>query len=62
VAIQNFFTDDLVRFFESNPYYHIESDGKSLLVFRPNRTAGIKEVKNLIDFGKRLFEVVEKTI
>lgn len=62
VAIQDFFTDDLVRFFESNPYYHIESDGKSLLMFRPNRTAGIKEVKNLIDFGKRLFEVVEKTI
>lgn len=61
-AIQKLFNDHLVQFFESNPYYHIESDGKSLLVFRPNRTAGIKEIKKLIDFGKRLQQVVEQTI
>ncbi len=60
--IQDFFTDDLVIFFESNPYYHVESDGNSLLVFRPDRIAGIKEVKALIDFGKRLHQILQKTL
>lgn len=60
--IQAFFNDDLVRFFESNPYYHVESDGKSLLVFRPDRIAGIKEIKVLIDFGKRLHDVLQKAV
>ena len=53
-AIQNFFTDDLVHFFESNSYYHVESNGHSLLVFGKERLAGVKEIKNLFDFGKRL--------
>lgn len=60
--IQAFFNDDLVRFFESNPYYHVESDGRSLLVFRSGRTAGIKEIKGLIDFGKRLHDVLQKAV
>jgi carbonic anhydrase len=54
VAIQNFFTDNLVLFFESNPYYHVESNGASVLVYSKERVAGIKEIKNLHDFGKRL--------
>jgi hypothetical protein len=54
VAIQNFFTDNLVLFFESNPYYHVESNGTSVLVYSKERVAGIKEIKNLHDFGKRL--------
>jgi carbonic anhydrase len=54
VAIQRFFTDNLVLFFESNPYYHVESNGASVLVYSKERVAGIKEIKNLHDFGKRL--------
>ncbi len=57
-AIKNFFTDDLVHFFESNPYYHVESNGCSLLVFGKERLASVKEIKALYDFGKRLKEVV----
>lgn len=56
--IKAFFTDDLVQFFESNPYYHVESNGASLLVFSKERLAGIKEIKALYDFGKRLREIV----
>ncbi|AUP79491.1 SulP family inorganic anion transporter [Flavivirga eckloniae] len=58
-AITAFFDDDLVHFFESNPYYHIESNGESLLIFGKERLASIKEIKALFDFGKRLKEVVE---
>ncbi|WP_397364125.1 SulP family inorganic anion transporter [Olleya sp. R77988] len=57
-AIQQFFSDDITHFFESNPYYHIESNGKDLLVFGRERLASIKEIKALYDFGKRLKEVV----
>ena len=54
LAIQNFFTDNLVLFFESNPYYHVESNGASVLVYSKERVAGVKEIKSLHDFGKRL--------
>jgi carbonic anhydrase len=58
--VQDYFTDDLVRFFESNSYYHVESDGISLLVFKSQRTAGVKEIKQLLDFGERLSKSVVK--
>lgn len=58
--VQDYFTDDLVRFFESNSYYHVESDGISLLVFKSQRTAGVKEIKQLLDFGTRLSKIVVK--
>ena len=57
-AVKKFFTDELVHFFESNPYYHVESNGCSLLVFGKERLASVKEIKGLLDFGKRLKNVV----
>ncbi len=60
-AIKNFFVNDLVQFFECNPYYHVESNGNSLLVFSKERLASNKEVKTLLNFGKRLREVIYKT-
>ena len=58
--IQNFFTDSITRFFESNDYYHIESNGENLLVFSKERLASIKEIKTLFDFGKRLNNVISQ--
>lgn len=57
-AIKAFFDDELVRFFESNPYYHIESNGKGLLIFSKERLASVKEIKALIDFSKRLNQLI----
>ena len=53
-GIKRFFNDDLVQFFESNPYYHIESNGSSLLIFDKERLASVREIKALLDFGNRL--------
>ena len=53
-AIKNFFDKDLVRFFESDPYYHVQSTYDSLLVFKRERLASISEAKALLDHGKRL--------
>ena len=57
-SVKQFFTDELVHFFESNPYFHVESNGSSLLVFGKERLASVKEIKALLDFGKRLKKVV----
>ena len=57
-GIAKFFNDDVTRFFESNPYYHVESNGNALLVFGKERLASIKEIKTLFDFGKRLKQVI----
>lgn len=52
--IKNFFSDDLVLFFESNKYYHIEGSRNGLLIMGRERLAGIKEIKALADYGIRL--------
>ncbi|WP_242130965.1 SulP family inorganic anion transporter [Aestuariivivens marinum] len=57
-AIRDFFSNDLIHFFESNPYYHVESNGKAILIFAKERLASIKEIKALLDFGKRLKDVI----
>ena len=59
--IQSFFNDNIIHFFESNPYFHVESNGTCLLIFSKERVAGIKEIKALFDFGKRLKQVVDKS-
>ncbi|MCF1420858.1 SulP family inorganic anion transporter [Mangrovimonas futianensis] len=58
-GITNFFGKDLIQFFESNNYYHVQADGAHLLIFNKERLATIKEMKILLDFGKRLKEVIE---
>ncbi|AOW19612.1 SulP family inorganic anion transporter [Urechidicola croceus] len=59
-AIKDFFNDELVLFFESNPYYHIESNEKGLLIVDKERLASVKEIKALTDFGIRLQKVISK--
>ena len=56
--ITKLFDDDVTHFFESNPYYHVESNGNGLLIFGKERHAGLKELKALLDFGKRLKKVM----
>jgi len=57
--IKDLFTDELVLFFESNPYYHIESNGESLIIKDKDRLATVKEIKGMIDFGLRLKNIIE---
>lgn len=58
--IQSFFNADIVRFFESNAYYHVESNKEALIVFNKERIASVKEIKLLLDFGNRLKAKIEK--
>ena len=56
--ILDLFTDELILFFESNPYYHIESSEHGLLILGKERLAGVKEIKALADFGIRLQKII----
>ncbi|CAM1345046.1 SulP family inorganic anion transporter [Tenacibaculum amylolyticum] len=53
-AIKNLFSNELILFFESNQYYHIEANNHGLLIIGRERLAGIKEIKALVDYGTRL--------
>ena len=59
--IRAFFTNELIRFFESNPYYHVESNKEGVLICNKERIASIKEIKGLLDFGIRLSKVINNT-
>jgi len=59
VEIKSLFTDELILFLESHPYYHIESNGSSLLILKKERLLSVKEIKAMIYFGKQLCELVQ---
>ncbi|MBT8179456.1 MAG: SulP family inorganic anion transporter [Eudoraea sp.] len=62
-AIREVFTDELVLFLESHPYYHIESNGKAILVLKKERLLGVQEIKSMIYFGLQLKRILHpKTV
>ncbi len=57
--IQQLFTNELILFLESNPYYHIECNGSSLLIIKKERLLSVQEVKALLYFGKQLHKILQ---
>ena len=57
--IQSLFNDELILFLESNPYYHVESNGESLLILKKERLLSVKEIKAMIYFGKQFCKLVQ---
>lgn len=51
IKIKEFFTDELILFFESNKQYHISANKNGLLIFGNERLASVKEIKALAYFG-----------
>ena len=56
--IRNFFTDDLIRFFENRQIYHIESNGEALVIFDKVKLARTDETIDLIDYTKALAKLL----
>ena len=54
--IRRFFTPELIRFFESEQVYHIESNGEALLLFNRLKLARTDETLSLIAFAQKLTE------
>jgi len=53
-AIQQLITPKLAEFLLDNPTFHIESNGKALLIFTKERLAGVNEIKKMKIFTNEL--------
>jgi carbonic anhydrase len=62
IEIQLLFTDELILFLESNPYYHIESNGSSLIILKKERLLSVQEIKAMLYFGKQLNTLLLKNL
>jgi MFS superfamily sulfate permease-like transporter len=56
--IRNLFTDELILFLESNPYYHVESNGSALIILKKERLLSVKEIKAMLYFGKQFKQLL----
>ncbi len=61
-AIERLFSDDLIRFLESNPLYHIESNGPSLLILKKERPLSVPEIKAMVFFGRMLKQTLMDSV
>jgi MFS superfamily sulfate permease-like transporter len=57
--IRAFFTDEIIRFFEDNQIYHIESNGEALLIFDKIKLARTDETMAFIEYGEKLAKLLE---
>ena len=53
-AIRKLFTPELIYFFESHPFFHIESNGGALLIKGKDRLSSLQEVKMMLSFAEDL--------
>ena len=56
--IRSIFTEKIIRFFEKNQTYHIESNGEALLLFNKIKLARTDETVAIIDYGKELVKLL----
>ncbi len=61
-AIRQFFSAELIAFFEANKEYHLESNGKGLLIFEKERLSTISEIKQLVSFANRLAQILNSKL
>ena len=54
-AIRKLFSSELIFFFESHPFFHIESNGDTLLVKGKDRLSSLQEIKMMLTFAKDLY-------
>ena len=61
--IRSFFKDEIIRFFENNHIYHLESNGESLIIFDKIKLARTDETIEFIKYGEELARVLnEKSV
>lgn len=58
--VRKFFNPAVLQLIESNPIYHLESNGRKLIIYRFDKKKKEKEVDELIRFGKQLVLTIDK--
>ena len=51
-AIRAFFSPACLAFLASHPVFHMESNGKALLIFHKERAASVSEFKLMVNFAR----------
>ena len=59
--IRKLFNSEIIYFFESHPFFHIESNGEGLLIKGKNRLSSLQEVKIMLTFAKDFFQLLQKS-
>jgi len=57
-AIRKFFSSELIEYLENNPYYHIESNGGKILIFKEMRFASPSGMARIHEFSHGLAELL----
>ena len=57
-AIEEFLTPELINFLENEEIYHIESNGKALLVFRSLRVARSTDIEQMVHFSEQFVDII----
>lgn len=60
LMIRRFFDDQLLRFFEEEDIYHLESNGTELLLFRYLRLASPEEIVKMHHYSSMLVKKIQK--
>ena len=58
--IRSFFTDEIIRFFENNQIYHLESNGEAIVIFDKIKLARTDETVAFIKYGKELATLLDQ--
>jgi len=59
-AIKELFTSELIYFFESHPFFHIESNGNTILIKGKDRLSSLQEIKMMLSFAEDLSRLLIK--
>jgi len=58
--IRAFFNEKIIHFFETQPVFHIESNGEALLIFDKFKLARTDETLKFIEFARQLGELISE--
>lgn len=58
--IRKFFTPNLINFLATEEIYHIESNGKAIIIFKSLRISNTGEIKNMVRFSEELVKHMGK--
>ncbi len=61
-AIKEFFSPELIKLFETEQAYHVESNGRDILIFRALRLARINEINKMLQFSDEFIGKIKKPI
>ncbi len=58
--VRNFFTKELIHYFEREEIYTIESLGSELIVYKQAKVASPEEIKQMIKFVEGIIQIIKK--